>query len=177
MKKLILALSAALLLVSACGEKTKTITYGDLTFTYPTTYELDSTTQDDGALDVYLQHKDILSNSLNMNVSKLDADDMEALANASDEDILDFLSGLCADYYDIYIGDDDDFEVLTQSDLDTNTSPYMAYVTLTGNAYDEYFDGEVIAMIWDEYLLVGFISGKDEEASDEVLDIFLSFMM
>ena len=173
MKKLILALSAALLLVSACGEKTKTFTYGDLTFTYPTTYELDSTTQDDGTLSVYLQHKDKLSNSLNLDVFELDMDEVNG---ATDEEILDFLKECCQDYYDIYVGDDDDFVIQSQSPMDTNLSPYMAYITMTGTAYDEYFDGEIIAMIYDNYCLTGFVSGATEKDSDEVLDIMLSCM-
>ena len=174
MKKLIFALSALLLIVSACGEKkTKTFTYGDLTFTYPAEYELDSTTQDDGTLVVYLQHKDILSNSLNMEVYALDMDQVNA---ASEEELLNYLKGYCQDYYDIWVGDDDDFVIEAQSELDTNNSPLMAYITMRGKAYDEPFDGEIICMIWDEYCLTGFVSGVDEKASDEVLDIMLSCM-
>lgn len=145
-----------------------TYTYKDVTVRYPKTYEL-STSDTQYGVHIYLQHEDIVPNSVYMEIEKIDADDFASLSRSKLEN---FLRNECQKYYDNYI--DSDYKISWKSDMTFYDDTKMAIIAVKGIQYGHEFTGEVLSIIHGDYQFTAFITGSDDENEKEARDIFLS---
>lgn len=163
MKKLVLALAAALLAFTSCGEKT--FKWENLKFTYPSNWDVSSNDNDYGTL-LYFQDNDNLSNSINIDITAMN---MEKVNEMSPEEFTDFFKEQVENFYESWIEEDDDYEISFKAD--TKATDTQALMTVSGKAYGEKFTGSIQAYISDEYLFVAFISAVDDSHYDTVAQI------
>ena len=145
-----------------------TYNYKDITITYPATYEL-STDDTTYGVHIYLQHEDIVPNSLFMEIEKIDADDFSSLSSGALEK---FLCEECQSYYDRYI--DSDYKISWKSDMSYYSDTHMAIIAMKGVQYGHEFTGEILSIISGNYQFTAFITGIDDISEKETRKIFLS---
>lgn len=160
MKKLIVALSAALLLLSACGEKTKTIEYNGVKITYPGSW-----TAKDIETMMYFQDQKVLSNSADVEVIVNDADE---ISNASSEDLAEYLKEIAQTTFEDSITDD--YEIRFQTEIKGTDS--QAMMSLAGTAFGEEFSGAILAWLDENYAFTVFFSAKDDDTLSEIMETF-----
>lgn len=161
MKKLIIALSVALLALTACEEKTATYDFNGVQITYPASWKVDD-------LDsfVYIQDQKVLSNSADIQVYEFDANQ---LAQMPSEDLAESLQNMV---YNMYTSstESDDYVITYESDIDgTDTQALMSF---SGTAYGDAFSGGILAWYDENYAIVAFFSGKDDKELLKIMDIF-----
>ncbi|MBO4433901.1 MAG: hypothetical protein J5769_00420 [Bacteroidales bacterium] len=161
MKKLIFALSAALLLLSACGEKTATYTFHGAQITYPANWELNN--KDDVFL--YIQDPKVLSNSVDVEVYEMDE---QSLAATSSEDLADFLKSMVYSCYEDTVTDD--YEITFETDIQGTDS--QAMMSLSGTAYGDPFVATISAWIDESIAFCTFVSAKDDKERAKIMSIF-----
>lgn len=143
-------------------------TYKDVTVRYPNYYELDTSDTQYG-VHIYLQHNDIIPNSVFMEIEKIDAEDFAALPKNKLEK---FLRDECQKYYDNYI--DSDYNITWKSTMSYYDDTKMAIIAVKGIQYGYEFTGEFLSLIHGDYQFTAFITGSDDENEREARDIFLS---
>ena len=145
-----------------------TYTYKDVTVRYPKTYEL-STSDTQYGVHIYLQHEDIVPNSVYMEIETIDAANFAALPKNKFEK---FLRDECQKYYDNYI--DSDYKITWKSNMSFYEDTGMAIIAVKGKQYGYDFTGEVLSIIHGDYQFTAFITGSNDENEKEARDIFLS---
>ena len=145
-----------------------TYSYKDVTLSYPDYYELDTSDTRYG-VHIYLQHSDIVPNSVYMEIEKIDVD---YFANLSKNKLEKFLRDECQKYYDNYI--DSDYKISWKSDMTFYEDTSMAIIAVKGIQYGHEFTGEFLSLIHGDYQFTAFITGSDDENEKEARNIFLS---
>ena len=147
-----------------------TYSYKDITVKYPAYYEL-STDDTTYGVHLYLQHEDIIPNSVFMEIEKIDAEDFASLSKSALEK---FLREECQNYYDRYI--DSDYKISWKSDMSFYDDTNMAIIALKGIQYGYEFTGEILTLISGNYQFTAFITGSDDINEKEARKIFLSVL-
>lgn len=161
MKKLIIALAAAILALTACEEKTATYTFHGAQITYPASWKL----QDMEDIFLYIQDQDVLSNSVNVSVIEMEE---QALAASSSEDLAEFLKSIVYSEYEDSVNDD--FEITFETEIQGTDT--QAMMSLSGTAYDEPFVGTISAWIDESTVFCTFVSAKDDKEMAKIVEIF-----
>lgn len=145
-----------------------TYTYKDVTIKYPATYEI-STDDTTYGVHIYLQHEDIVPNSVFMEIEKIDKDHFAGLSASAVEK---FLREECQNYYDRYI--DNDYKINWKTDISYYDDTRMAIIALSGVQYGHEFTGEILTLLNGDYQFTAFITGIDDASEQETRQIFLS---
>ena len=164
MKKLILALSAVLLVLTACEEKTQNYTYKNLKFTLPASWTIDPGDEDQGfGIIAYFQDDKVLSNSIFLDITPLDEEE-QADWEAAESDVKSaFLEEKVMEMYDSYVLQDDDYTLDDFFGYKVQATDSQGFISFSGKAYDEPYTGTITAYVQDGYLFKAFVSGKDEK--------------
>ncbi|MBO7071438.1 MAG: hypothetical protein J6W09_09130 [Bacteroidales bacterium] len=145
-----------------------TYTYKDITLNYPKTYKI-STEDTTYGIHIYLQHDEIVPNSVFMEIEKIDAEDFASLPKNKLEK---FLRDECQKYYDRYINSD--YKISWKSTMSFYDDTNMAIIAVKGTQYGYDFTGEFLTLIHGNYQFTAFITGSDDENEKEARNIFLS---
>jgi hypothetical protein len=160
MKKLIIALAAALLALTACEEKTATYTYNGAQITYPASWKL----QDMESM-LYIQDQKILSNSVDVSVYEMDE---QSLAASSSEDLAEFLKSMVYNEYEDTVSDD--YVISFETEIEGTDS--QAMMSLSGTAYGDPFVGTITAWLDDNIAFCTFVSAKDDKEMAKIVETF-----
>jgi len=159
MKKLTLALSAALLLLSACGEKTATYSYKNAEITYPASWAVE---ENDSFLT--LKDQDAPINFVNVRVSEMEE---QSLAAMSSEDLAESLQNMAYSLYQDSL--EEDCEISFESDFGATDT--QAMMSVSGTANGEPFVGTVSAWFDESTAFITFVSAKDDKARSNFMGI------
>lgn len=161
MKKLIIALAAALLALTACEEKTATYTFNGAEITYPASWKVQEMEN-----MLYIQDMKVLSNSVDVTVYEMDE---QSLAESSSEDLAEFLKSMVYSEYESTV-EGDDYEISYESDIQGTDS--QAMMSISGTAFGDPFVGTVSAWLDDNIAFCTFVSAKDDKEMTKIMEIF-----
>ena len=170
MKKLILALSAALLMLTACEEKTQTYTYKNLQFTIPASWEVNPGEDEGFGVITYLQDPKVLSNSIFIDITPLDEEFMTEWENGEADVKKAYLIEEVEEMYDSYVLQDNDYTLDDFFGYKATGTDSQGFISFSGKAYDEPYTGTIQAYVQDGYLFKVFVSGKDEKNRAKVAE-------
>ena len=146
----------------------ETVTYADVTISYPKHYTLSNWDTDYG-MHFYFQHDSETATSVYMEVEYLN---MDVFGSYSNSDYEDFLISECRNYYDKYI--DSDYKIRRESEVVFYEDSIMAVQTMEGIQYGCEFEGEIVSIVIGNCQITAFITGAGSDSEKEAREIFLS---
>ena len=171
MKKLFLALCAALLAFTACDNEPKEFVWKDLSITYPHNYKISDVIEDDDMYRFTLSKDD--DNFLIVRFEYLGS---ELLADFSDEEIR---SIVYEEAHELYMSDveNEDMEVdqegLTVIKSPAGSRPGVVFM-YSGTHFGDPFKGRVSVTILDDYDVSIMAEAMDDASLKEITDIITS---
>lgn len=171
MKKLFFAIIALAALLTACESSPKTYEWGDLSFTYPAAYEVETIKEDDDMIRLCISKDD--DNFMLAELREYDMEDIESLSRDEIQEAIE------SDAMSLYMLDEEDENMTIDGNPEVVTSPEGSapgvLFMYSGTHYEDVIKARISVTVIRNYEVILRYEGTEDKAMSEMLDIATSF--